>query len=90
MQKVPKNTKNLFKDDTMKEILFLEMHECTVMMAPIRTVKSWLSFLLKNLSCSTVPGKEVFSKYIDNKVKIFHFLKIIAIFSKPQAAKNVL
>jgi hypothetical protein len=43
------------------------------MMARIRTVKSWLYFLLKNLSCSTVPGKEVFSKYIANKVKIFTF-----------------
>jgi hypothetical protein len=57
----------------MKEILFLEMHECTVKMARIRIVKSFLSFLLKNLSCSTVPGKEVFSKNIDNKVKIFTF-----------------
>ncbi len=61
-----------------------------MMMARIRTVKSWLSFLLKNLSYSTVPGKEVFSKYIEHKVKIFTFTKINAIFSKPEAAKNVI
>ncbi len=66
MQKVPKNatTKNFEGGRSKENAVLLEMHECTVMMARIRTVKSWLSFLLKNLSCSTVPGKEVFSKYI--------------------------
>jgi hypothetical protein len=63
MQKVPKNAKKLFKDSTMKEnAVLLEMHECSVMMVRIRIFKSCLSFFLKNLSCSTVPGKEVFSK----------------------------